>query len=208
VTKPPSTPGETIGRALSDDAATAAVRRHAFDALREARPPTAAELAADAALPIGQIERAISELRALGALEIDASGRVVGAHGLTQRTTQHAIITADRTWHTWCALDAIGIPAALELDADVRTRCPACGATIDVVVRRGNPASAEGAPVLWQPGGSCSHVMDDFCAAANLFCNAEHLEQWRALAGQPEGGVLTLRGVAEHGHRLWSDVRP
>jgi hypothetical protein len=203
----PSTPRDTIGPALSDDAATTAVRRDAFHALWEGRAATAAELAADAALPIGQIERAVSELRDVGALEIDPSGRVVGAHGLTQRTTRHAIITADRTWHTWCALDAIGIPAALELDADVRTGCPVCGATIDVLVRKGNPAAAESGPVLWQPGGPCSHVMDDFCAAANLFCNTEHLEQWFTSARQPEGRVLTLREVAEQGRRLWSDIR-
>jgi hypothetical protein len=98
-------------------------------------------------------------------------------------------------------------PRALELDAAVQTSCPACGGTIDVVVRRGYPASADGAPVLWQPGGPCSHVMDDFCAAANLFCNAEHLEQWRARAGQPKGGMLTLNEVAEQGRHLWSDVR-
>jgi hypothetical protein len=183
------------------------VRQRAFRALLDGRAPTASELAATAGLGIDEIERAIEELRDQGSLEVDPRGYVIGAHGLTERTTQHAISTPERTWHTWCALDAIGIPVALGLDADVRTTCPACGAVINVVVRRGSPVG-EGRPVLWQPTGPCSHVMDDFCAAANLFCSAEHLEQWRAQAGDARGQPLTLGDVADQGRRVWSDVRP
>ncbi len=190
----------------SDAIAVGALRRQAFRELLGGRAPTAAELAALAALPIKAIERAIAELRDQGAIEIDAEGRVVGAHGLTRRETQHEIATSDHTWHTWCAFDAIGIPAALELDATVRTRCAGCGAPIEVVVRGGAP-SADGGPVLWQPGGPCSHVMDDFCAAANLFCAAGHLERWRTREGRPPGRPLTLRDAADQGRRVWSDVR-
>jgi alkylmercury lyase len=207
VTDPPGTPSETIRRVLSDDAAIVAVRRGAFRALQQGRAPSTSELAAAARLRTDQIERAIDELRDQGALEVDPSGRVIGAHGLTQRRTQHAIITSDRTWHTWCALDAIGIPIALGLDADVQTICPACGAVINVVIRREAPA-AKGRPVLWQPTGPCSHVMHDFCAAANLFCSAEHVEEWRTQAGDPQGQLLTLGDVADQGRQVWSDVRP
>lgn len=207
MTDPPGKPPETIRRMLSDDAAIVAVRQRAFRALLDGRAPTASELAATAGLGTDQIERAMDELRDQGALEVDGSGRVTGAHGLTQRTTQHAISTSDRTWHTWCAFDAIGIPVALSLDADVQTTCPACGAVIKVVVRKGSPG-AEGRPVLWLPTGPCSHVMDDFCAAANLFCGARHVEEWRTQAGDPQGQLLTLGDVADQGRRLWSDARP
>jgi hypothetical protein len=206
VTNLPGTPPETIRRMLSEDVAITAVRQGAFRALLDGRAPTASELAATSGLGADQIERAIEELRNQGALEVGPGGRVIGAHGLTNRTTRHAISTPERTWHTWCALDAIGIPVALGLDADVRTSCPTCRAVINVVVRHGSP-SGEGRPMLWLPTGPCSHVMDDFCATASLFCNADHLEQWRVQEDDPQGLPLTLDDVADQGRRLWSDVR-
>jgi predicted transcriptional regulator len=130
-------------RSRSDDAAIGAVRREAFRGLLEGHAPAAAEIATAATLSPERIEAAIAQLRATGALEVDADGHVVGAHGLTQRATEHVIITAERVWHTWCALDAIGIPVALNLDAEVRTRCPTCAATIVIAVRDRAPVATK-----------------------------------------------------------------
>jgi Alkylmercury lyase len=193
-------------RARSDDTAIGAVRREAFRGLLEDHAPTATEIATAAALSQERIEAAIAELRATGALEVDPDGHVVGAHGLTQRATEHVLIIAERVWHTWCALDAIGIPVALDLDAEVRTRCPTCAATIVLVVRDRAPVATEATPVLWHPGGPCTHVMDDFCAAANLFCTTDHLERWHARAGRPPGQVLTISEAADEGLHIWSDI--
>jgi predicted transcriptional regulator len=199
---------DPLGRARGDDAALSAVRREAFGALLGGHARTAAEIATVAALPTDQVETAIAKLHAIGALEVDPEGRVVGAHGLTQRATEHAIVITERVWHTWCALDAIGIPAALDLDAEVRTRCPTCAATIVISVRHRAPAPTDAAPVLWHPGGPCTHVMDDFCATTNLFCNADHLERWHTQAGKPPGRALTITDAAEEGRHIWSDVTP
>jgi hypothetical protein len=198
---------DPIERARSDDAAIRAVRREAFRGLLEGHALAAQEIATTAMLSKERTETAIAELRATGALELDPDGHVVGAHGLTQRATEHFIITAERVWHTWCALDAIGIPVALNLAAEVRTRCPTCAATIVLVVRDRAPVATEATPVLWHPGGQCTHVMDDFCATANLFCNADHLEHWHAQAGEPPGQTLTISEAADVGLRVWSDVK-
>lgn len=195
-------------RTRSDDAAIRAVRREAFRGLLEGHAPAAAEIANTTALSEGRIETAIAELRAAGALEVDPGGRVLGAHGLTQRATEHAIITAEHCWYTWCALEAVGIPVALNLDAEVRTRCPTCTATIVIAVRDGAPVATEATVVLWHPGGPCTHVMDDFCATTNLFCNIDHLERWHDQAGEPPGQALTISEAADEGLRIWSDVTP
>jgi alkylmercury lyase len=160
-----------------------------------------------AGLPRDEIEAATKQLRDAGALELDPQGRMVGAHGLTERRTDHTIVARERTWHTWCALDAIGIPVALGIDAEVHTRCRTCGSTVELTVRSGSTSEASDI-VLWRPGGSCSKVMEDFCATANLFCSAEHLERWRADAGNPPGQVLTIYKAAEEGRHVWSDVAP
>ena len=69
-----------------------------------------------------------------GRLELDDQGIVVGVHGLAARPTAHRVEHAGGVMHTWCALDAIGIPAALGLDAAVVTTCPACGAALRVTL--------------------------------------------------------------------------
>jgi hypothetical protein len=189
------------------DASTDAVRREAFRALLRGQSLAAGDIAVRADLPRSEVEEAIATLSNQGAIEVDPEGRVAGAHGLTERSTIHAVTGPDRTWHTWCALDAIGIPAALGLDVAVRTRCPTCGATIEIPVRAGSPPHQE-PRVLWLPTGPCAHLIDDFCAAANVFCDADHLERWRARAGEPPGEALTLGAVAELGRSLWSDVTP
>lgn len=48
--------------------------------------------------------------------------------------------------------------------------------------------------MLWLPTASCSHVVTQFCPDVNLFCNRDHLEAWRARAGNPEGEKLDLAG--------------
>jgi predicted transcriptional regulator len=188
------------------DPVVAAVRRHAFTALLDDRPMTAVELADATALPPAEVERALATLQTDGALEVDDAERVIGAHGLTRRSTRHTIIASQRTWNTWCALDAIGIPAALRLDAEVHTVCPACNTGIALGVDHGAIVTTPDTPRLWLPGGACRHVMDDFCATANLFCSTEHLEQWRHQAGEPPGRPLSLDETERHGRRVWADV--
>jgi Alkylmercury lyase/IclR helix-turn-helix domain len=187
------------------DPVVAAVRRHAFTALLDDQPMTAVELADATALPPAEVERALATLQTGGALEVDDHGRVIGAHGVTRRNTRHTIIASQRTWNTWCALDAVGIPAALRLDAEVHTDCPACNTEITLRVQNGEVITTD-TPRLWLPGGACGHVMDDFCATANLFCSTEHLEQWRHHAGEPPGQPLSLDETARHGRRTWADV--
>jgi alkylmercury lyase len=182
------------------------VRRQAFAALLDDRPAKVAQLAAASSIPRAEVEQALASLEAKGALEVDGDGRVIGAHGLTRRGTRHEIVTGQRRWHAWCALDAVGIPVALGLDAEVRTVCPACKLEIRLRVHRGAVNSTAGVPVLWLPGGPCGHVMDDFCASANLFCSAEHLDTWRRGAADPPGQPLTLEETADEGRRVWADV--
>ncbi|MGH9041594.1 MAG: organomercurial lyase [Acidimicrobiia bacterium] len=157
---------------------------------------------------LGDDSRAVSEaaayLRSRGRLELSESGELVAVHGLVRRPTQHRIEHDAGTVNTWCALDAIGIPAALAIDARARTGCATCGVELAVSLSGGVPDPAPEA-VLWYPEVRHGHLVDDFCAGANLFCSSGHLDDWRASAGT-EGAVLTVDEVAELGREAWSDV--
>ncbi len=202
----PETKTDGLLHVATADPGVSAVRRRAFTALLDDQPMTAAQLADATALSPAEVELALATLQTGGALEVDDRGRVIGAHGLTHRKTRHTIITSRRTWNTWCALDAIGITTALRLDAEVHTVCPECNTEITLRVQNGAVITTTDTPRLWLPGGACGHVMDDFCAIANLFCSTEHLEQWRHHAGEPPGQPLNLDETVRHGRRVWADV--
>jgi hypothetical protein len=128
-----------------------------------------------------------------GRLEVDESGVLVGVHGLVTRTTRHRIEHEHGVVNTWCALDAIGIPAALGIDAVAVTSCPTCDRGLRIRIRDGQVVDG-GMARLWLPGGACGHLVEDFCRHANLYCNLDHLE---GLVGTDRPGrILDVTEVA------------
>jgi alkylmercury lyase len=194
---------------LFDDAAldpdvAQAVRRLAiggFHALWAGRGVAPSELV-DGDVTV--VAAAVDHLRAGGRIELSDDGHVIAIHGLARRPTRHRIEHHGGVVHTWCALDAIGIPAALAIDARAVTRCPTCGAELTVTLTRGEPGPLPGA-VLWYPEARCGHLVDDFCTSANLFCSLDHLQH---RVGDPDSGgtVMTIDEVAATGRDIWADV--
>lgn len=185
--------------------AVAAFQRHAFAALLDRpRPPRLADVAERAGRDTDGISEAIAWLEAHGQLERDGD-HLVGAHGLTHRTTAHTLTIGARSLHTWCAYDAIAIPVALGADAEATTACPACRQRLTVAVAAGRPES-DPALRLWLPTGPCDNVMADFCAHANVFCTTEHLDAWRTACGDPPGRALGLAEIGPLAHAAWVDV--
>ena len=140
-----------------------------------------------------------------GRLELDPDGVVIGVHGLAAHETPHRIEYAHGTVHTWCALDAIGIPAAMAIDATAVTCCPTCSTELRLTLRAGQPAGDHDL-VLWLPTGPCTHLVQDFCRNANLYCNQNHLAASvpTDLLGQP----ITVTEAAAIGRSAWSDIAP
>lgn len=147
---------------------------------------------------------AVDRLAEQGRAEIDGRGRLVGIHGLTLGVSRHSFIHRGVTRHTWCAFDSIGIPAALRVDAVAHTDCPTCGSALVVEVRDGSVREAS--PVLWLPAlGESSHLINTFCAVADLYCSPQHLEQ-RIDLEHAAGTTVSLAEAAEIGSDVWADV--
>jgi hypothetical protein len=149
-----------------------------FRALWSGRTVTLAELVdGDAAV----VTEAADHLRARGRIELSDDGHVLAVHGLARRPTRHRIEHDGGVVNAWCALDAIGIPAALAIDARAVTQCPTCGRELVVTLTHGAPQALPGA-VLWYAEVRCGHLIDDFCSGANLFCSIDHLDSPQAPA--------------------------
>lgn len=139
-----------------------------------------------------------------GRAELDDTGALVGIHGLTLRPTRHQILHGDRRHHTWCAFDAVGIPAALELDATALTDCPTCHTPVAIDIRDGVPAST--GAMVWLPSVAGANLLADFCANADLYCSPEHLER-RIDTGRTPGRLVDVTEAAALGRDTWIDIR-
>lgn len=139
-----------------------------------------------------------------GRAEIDEEGRLVGVHGFSLRETRHGIVGDGATHHVWCGFDSVGIPAAFRLDAVAVTDCPTCGKALSVGISGGVPADGE--IVLWLPvPEGTTHLMQQFCASADLYCSRAHLEDHVDTTTAP-GRILDLAEAAALGRETWADV--
>lgn len=184
-----------------------AIRRVAFSALRREERLDPEQLALRARLDDHAVNAALWWLHDAGLVERDRKGRVVGIAGLTLEPTRHRLVLDGQSLYTWCAIDAVGIPAALSLDAHVTTSCAHCGAQLTVDIDRGEPPSRSSFRG-WLPPTDCKNVRADLCPLANLFCSLEHLEQWRDGAADPSGEAADLVRFAELGRQAWGDLAP
>jgi alkylmercury lyase len=184
---------------LSDPKASAAagtIGLRGFVALWNGERPAVADLTDDMVT--------VDALVVAGRLEVDDDARLVGVHGLVARPTAHRIEHDGGVVHTWCALDAIGIPAALAIDAVAATTCPTCGRSLRIELHAGVPVRDVADPRLWLAGGPCTHLVRDFCRYTNLYCNQEHLAA-RIPKGSP-GRAVTVAEVAALGRQSWRDA--
>ncbi|HXF36971.1 MAG TPA: organomercurial lyase [Actinomycetota bacterium] len=191
--------------------------RAAFRSILRGRAPGPAELARATGLPERTVREAVAGLARSGRAVVDAAGRVVGSAGLSLVPSPHRLLLGGEAFHTWCAVDAVGIPAALRADAVgipaalradavARTACPTCGRAIEVRFREGRSSGGQGLRAWLPTRGCCTSLVDELCPDMNLFCSEEHLEEWRRGRGDPPGLALTLEEAEELGWRWWGDL--
>ena len=143
-------------------------------------------------------------------LTLDASERVVAAAGLSLvPARQHRLTLHGRQFWTWCAYDAIGIPAGLGEDAVAETTCSQCAAAVRVefqagrLVRVSHPEARIWDAERMEGRGTAG---PPHCALMNLFCSAEHLADWQAAHPGERGHVRNLAEVSELGRAEWGEL--
>jgi hypothetical protein len=123
------------------------VRNHLYaDFVRTGSAATPAEAAAELGLDAGEAAAAFRRLHDAHALVLDEEGRIRMLNPFSAVETPHRVEAAGRSWFANCAWDALGIPAALGVDAAVESACPDCGETLRLDVRDG--ALARGRELL------------------------------------------------------------
>src|SRR5258708_7765119 len=112
--------------------------RAAFNAILNGELAAVSELAGSTGASSQDVEQLVGR-----ALVVDDNGRVVAAHGLSAVPARlHRLTLRGRSFWTWCAIDALGIPAGLGEDAVAETTCQLCGTAVRVEFKAGKVVSA------------------------------------------------------------------
>jgi alkylmercury lyase len=111
-----------------------------------------------------KVDALLAGLTGRGLLVIESgSGRVVGSWGLSIMPTDHKLRIRGRELYTWCAVDAVGIPAGLGEDAIITSKCSQCGVPVRVEMVAGQVGSVEPAGVqLWVTAGQMGRSVVGF----------------------------------------------
>jgi hypothetical protein len=148
------------------------------------RAPTVDTLAARTGLSETAVRPLLANLRQRDLVVLDAGGeRIVGAYPFTDRDTEHRVRLDGRVVNAMCAVDALGVGAMLNCDAEIASRCRGCGAPIRITTRDRGRGLAEVEPqtaVAWlglRYEGGCA--ANSLCTVTAFFCTDDHLEVWR-----------------------------
>lgn len=169
--------------------------------LRDRRPVEVTRLADVVGLDPEVAGEAVATLAKAGWMDLDDSGRVVGAAGLSLATGPHRLTLDGAPFRTWCAYDSLGIAAALSADGHIETACGQCGASINLTIDGGVPDRA-GPERLWLAEGGVD-LRGSFCTPTVLLCGEKHGADW-AEAQHGHGVLLDLAEGARRGGLEWA----
>jgi alkylmercury lyase len=132
-----------------------AIRRVAFHAILDGEAIDRAGLVVATGLMPEKVDALLDGLAGRGLVVVEPdSGRVVGSWGLSLVPADHRLHIRGRALYTWCAEDAVGIPAGLGEDASIISNCRQCGVSVNVEMAAGQVARAEPPDVrLWVTAG-------------------------------------------------------
>jgi hypothetical protein len=112
-----------------------------------------------------------------------------------------------RRFWTWCAIDAVGIPAGLDEHAVVETTCHQCHTKVRLelhgteVLHASHPDARIWEAARLQGRGTAG---PPHCALMNLFCSAEHLRAWHQAYPTEQGEERDLGQIRALGRAEWA----
>lgn len=178
----------------------------AFWKLLAGRPVPADSLSTALGLSSEVVDETLATLAAGRAVRRDESGAVVAARGLMSSPSSHRLVTVWGSVYTQCTVDAVGIPAALGLEATIEDRCAHCGAPVEAAVRQSghvvtDPAAA--VIVMARADSWADEGIPTVCRETNFFCSPEHAEAWQRERATLPNAIVSPGEAAAVGREIW-----
>jgi alkylmercury lyase len=175
----------------------------AFRSIVDGHMPSVKEIAAAIGSSVDDVKELVNAMAANGRLTIDESGTTItGAGGLSLVESRHRVDMLGRTYWVWCALDAVGIPAGLDADATVRSRCADTGESVEITITRGeiSRSSPDDLVISLVPPTLDQSLHDCCCSEIGFYSSAENIP--------PPATPVTITRAMDLGRRLWRDGVP
>lgn len=194
-------------RATPADPAARAVHRailHTFAAI--GRPPAVADLEPVAGR--GDATTVLRQLHEADVIRLDTAGDIRVAYPFSATPTRHRVhLATGADVYAMCAIDALGMPAMLDVDATITTCDPATGETVTVTVANGQS--------IWEPPTAVAYVgttshdgpsADTCCDHLNLFTDPANVTRWTAEHPAVDGEVLTGMEAERLGRQIFGGL--
>jgi hypothetical protein len=122
------------------------VRRGVYDFTeRGGLPPTISQVAAELSHSRDEIAASLGRLADAHVLVLQqGSGEILMLPPYSAVPTPFVVESGGRTYFANCVWDALGVPAMLGRDAEIKTSCGCCGASMRLSVADGAPSEAQG----------------------------------------------------------------
>jgi hypothetical protein len=193
-------------RAFELDNQDRSLYRLIIERLSSGNRPTHAWLAERAGLD--DVRYRLDALAAADLIGLDGDGEVALAYPLSATRTRHRVDTLDgRQLWACCAIDALGIPAMLDVDAIVSAREPDGDAEITVALGpTGHPRPDPKRSVVLAALAGDGSTACCACPFINFFPSAESAKAFQR--GHPElrGSVMSIEEATEAGRQLFGGL--
>ncbi len=141
---------------------------------------------------INELERMAGQ----GCCTLDASGALTGIVGLSvvqSPQAPHQLQMNEHTFYTWCAFDAVGIPAALGMEAFVKSHTIDSDSDIGLHYRNNH----------WEPENVWINVVDPTQGARLCGGTCSQINFYGLVESNTPGVLMPLNEVASLGKLVW-----
>lgn len=185
------------------------VLRHVAEG-HPASPRHVEQIAKSIAMPLDAATSFLSQLS-----ERDEQGNIVGIFGLSQRKHPHQFQVNDQTLWTWCAWDALFLPAMLGQTAAVESVCPVTRAGICVRISPekveevhppGSVVTIAVPDAAGTPLESAETIRKTFCCFVHFFASQETAVPWIS-AQNHDLRILSVDQAHQLGQIVFQDSR-
>ena len=148
-------------------------------------------------------ELLLSELEKSRAIHRDPGDEYVTyAYPFSNKPTSHKVrLSTGVEVYSMCAVDALGIPLMVRVDAEIYSECHHCQTLTKVTVVNGEIENFEPSSIVVGyrlAGDGCISAVD-LCPNINFFCSPDHLRDWNDANPERAAEELTLDQAFESG---------
>jgi len=124
---------------------------------------------------------AVHQLAAQDLVAVDGDGRLVAAYPFSPVPTPHVVSLDGVDVFAMCAIDALGMPFMLGVDAVVTSADPHTGEPVQVSIAEGTATyQPPQAVVVYAATGATGRSVDTCCTTINFFTSAGNARAWIA----------------------------